>query len=169
MTELGSQVIPVSNMFMWIDEGEGFAYGMTYLYASFASIFGAIFLQIREAYFSSSFAISGRLPSLGFAMVAEAYFNFGIIGVSLFYWAFGRYTVISENRERDTDRLVIYGFVMFMMLFLVRNSVEYSISYVWKFALLYYFEKFLRLVRMRNYVSQLPKPFNQQIKIMEGQ
>lgn len=128
--ELGSQFIPVSNMFMWLEQGESYAYGGTFIYGTLAFLFGLIDNNIRTLYFSSRYCISRRLPALAFSMAGEMFFNFGAIGVIIIYFLLGRYIAIKENSTFNSYKLMIYSFTMFLFLHLVRNQFEFTISYV---------------------------------------
>ena len=136
--ELGGQLHAVSNMFEWLNNGESKAYGLTYIYGFMASLFGALIPEIRVFFEGSRYYLSERLPSLGFAMSAEVYFNFGILGVIIVYWLIGMYISKYETRERTEKELIKYGFVMLWLLILVRNSFGYSLVYAKVFVVLYF-------------------------------
>ena len=144
LAELGSQLTAVSHMFTWLDAGEDYAWGLTYLYGAIGALFGPIFSELRPLIEDSRYWISGRVSTLGFAMSAEVYFNFGLIGLLLTYCLVGYYFVKNENKKRNVDELIIYGAIIFYLLFLVRNSFGYSIAYAVIFVVVYLFEKIIR-------------------------
>lgn len=155
LCELGGQLTPISNMFSWLEQGESYAYGMTFVYSSAAYIFGMVLPEFRQAYYASQYALSARLPTLAFTMSGELYFNFGIIGVIIAYFFLGKSMIRVESYRGDVDYLVKHGFFMFLMMFLVRNQVEFSLVYVIIFYIIYFTEKLLRenFPKRRRYLS----------------
>ncbi|NUH86501.1 oligosaccharide repeat unit polymerase [Bacillus firmus] len=150
--ELGGQIPSVSNMFSWIENGESFAFGGTYFFATIALFFGSINPQLRELYFLSRYSIESRLPTLAFTMSAELYYNFASVGVILFYFMISSYVRRKDKLTLSTNDLVRYSFNMFLLLHLVRNQFYFSAIYIVLFYLLYFLEKQIRhfLTRSKN-------------------
>lgn len=127
--ELGGQLAPVSSTFYWLENGEDYALGQTYSYSIYALIGGTINSNIRYQYENSPYCIGSRLPGFGYAMSAEVYYNWGIIGIILIYLFLGkfisRYEVQRHNLSSTQDYLK-YGFLMLWILILVRNAFAYS-------------------------------------------
>lgn len=135
--ELGGQLHAVSQMFSWLENGEEYAYGLTYLYGFLGSLFGNLIPEIRAYFSSSRYFIGARVPNLGFAMTAEVYFNFGVIGLLILYFLLGSYIARRENRNRNTVQFIVYGFTMLWLIILVRNAFAYSFVYAKVFIVLF--------------------------------
>lgn len=149
LNEFGSQLTPISHVFQWIDNGENYAYGSTYIYGSLVGIFSPFFSSLSLWFSSSRFNISERLPALGFSMSGEILFNFSIWGVVIIYLILGVYWIKKESQNLDTDQLVRYSFVCFSLLVLVRNSFSTYITVIIMFLILYFLEKLAREILIR--------------------
>lgn len=127
--ELGAQLHCVSTMFSWLENGENFAYGMTYTLGILGSILGDFFPEINTFFNASRFFIASRVPNLGFAMAAEIYFNFGVPGILIIYFIVGVISSKNELKDRTVQQNLWYGFFMLWLLILVRNVFGYSFVY----------------------------------------
>lgn len=153
--ELGGQLHAVSNMFFWLESGEGYTFGITFFLGLFASMFRRIFPSIVTYYENSRYYILGRLPGLGFSFSAEVFFNFSVVGILIIFIFLGRIMGKSENKINNLNKLIWYGFFMLWLLILVRNSFGYSLVYLKVFIALFLFERsvyylFCRKFRIKN-------------------
>ncbi len=144
LMELGGQIASVSSMFYWLENGENFALGGTYLFATIALLFGFINPNIRDLYFLSRFSIETRLPTLAFTMSAEVYYNFSFIGVIVIYILVGYFLRKYDKAYITSDKLVVFAFFALILLHLVRNQFYFSAVYFIVFLLIYIFEKLIR-------------------------
>lgn len=127
--ELGGQMAPVASTFNWLEKGEEYALGKTYLYSVYALFGGFLSSDIRHQYENSPYCIGARLPGFGYAMSAEVYYNWGILGIFIAYLLLGSFISNYEiNRQRlvRTEDYLKYGFFMLWILILVRNAFAYS-------------------------------------------
>lgn len=122
LAEFGGQGRPVTEMFSWVNHGEGLALGGTYLVPTLVGLLGWVDPSLREWLVGSRFYLESRLPGLGFSMPGELYFNFGWLGVAVGYGLVGGALVTLEDRARTVDSRLIYGFTTLSLLHMQRNS-----------------------------------------------
>lgn len=139
--ELGGELHAVSNMFTWLEGGESYALGATVVIGLGASLFGKIFPSIVAYFEASRFYIPERVPSLGFTISAEVFYNFSIIGVIIIFFIIGSFIGKSESKVHNLNGVIWYGFFMLWMLILTRNSFGYSVVYLKVFIVLFILER----------------------------
>lgn len=135
--ELGGQLHSVSNMFSWLESGEGYAFGATYLLGFFSSLLGSFVPSITQYYQSTRFYLPPRIKGLGFSMSAELYFNFSVIGVLLVYFFIGKFIAKREKKINNINSLLWYGFIMLLLLILARNTFNHSLVYLKIYIVMY--------------------------------
>lgn len=81
--EAGVILRPFINTYGWIQEGEPYAYGLTYL-IPIQNMMSRLPGISRFPLEGSRYFLTERTPSQGYSTLAEAYFNFGLFG--LFMW-----------------------------------------------------------------------------------
>lgn len=149
--ELGAQLHAVSNMFSWLERGEDYALGATFFLGFLASILRRIFPSIVTYYETSRYYILDRVPSLGFSISAEVFFNFSVIGVIVIFILLGKIMGKYEGKIDNLNKLIWYGFFMLWLLILVRNSFGYSLVYFKVFIVLFLFERITYYLLLRDF------------------
>lgn len=119
--ELGFQIRPLILTINWIENGEELAYGNTY-YIPVQRLFGLVipFME-RIPLEGSRFNIPERTPTLGYSVIAEAYFNFAQVGVIVILGAIGAF-LSYVNRTATTQSLAYFGAIVAVLINNQRNS-----------------------------------------------
>lgn len=144
-SELGGQVCASSHMFRWLEQGDHYGMGICYVMGVIGSIFYPFHIGVETAISNAGYWIENRTVAIGFSMVAEVFYNFGIFGLGIVFFFIGLYLVIRERKViSDTDELVRTGFLYFWLLYLVRNYFGFSFTYVIMFYAVYFLEKVVR-------------------------
>lgn len=126
VAELGSALRPVSEVVLWHDLGEDFLYGASY-WAPFDRQLVYIVPGWRRlpAYLDERLLnvwIINRVGFIGFSPVAEAYKNFGMVGVVLVMFLTGVLLGSMENWPATTRSRIVLGGLLLSMLVEVRND-----------------------------------------------
>lgn len=119
--ELGFQLRPLTGTLQWIKNGEPFAYGGTYLLPLQRLISLVIPFIEREPIEGNRLDVQGRTLGQGYSVIAEAYFNFGTIGVGLILSIIGLFLSFA-NKSLTSKRLAFYGAVAAILINSQRNS-----------------------------------------------
>ena len=144
-SELGGQVCASSHMFRWLEQGDHYGMGICYVMGVIGSIFYPFHIGVETAISNAGYWIENRTVAIGFSMVAEVFYNFGIFGLGIVFFLIGLYLVIRERKViSDTDELVRTGFLYFWLLYLVRNYFGFSFTYAIMFYAVYFLEKVVR-------------------------
>jgi len=123
--EMGVTIRPFIFTIEWIDNGEDFAYGRTY-YLPITHIFGSRLIPGFDAgYQNSRFDLNSRLPSQGYSVVSEAYFNFGIIGIFLIAFILGKLLFYMDNKTSNTLSIAINGILFSTLINNIRNVSDF--------------------------------------------
>lgn len=126
LSELGGSLRPVSEVVLWRDRGEDFAYGASYLAPFDRGLYH--FLpdwtrpEVENDERIMNVLIKERVGPIGFSPVAEAFRNFGMPGVVvvmfLIGWVLGRLDVWPVTRIRQA----VIGVVFVALLTNIRND-----------------------------------------------
>jgi oligosaccharide repeat unit polymerase len=123
--EIGGQLPPVSNMFSWMENGEGYAHGMSIILGLVGSLFNDFIPSLATYIENSPYWLQTRLATMGFSMAAEIYYNFSILGEIVFFIFIG-YKVNGYK----INSIVWNGFLALVLLIWTRNSFAYSLVYL---------------------------------------
>ena len=144
-SELGGQLCASSHMFRWLEQGDHYGMGICYVMGIIGSIFYPLHIGVETAISNAGYWIENRTVAIGFSMVAEVFYNFGIFGLGIVFFLIGLYLVRRERKViSDIDELVRTGFLYFWLLYLVRNYFGFSFTYAVMFYVVYFAEKFVR-------------------------
>jgi hypothetical protein len=118
---IGWTLRPLTFTVGWIDGGETFAAGQTYV-LPLKRLVGTLtpFVE-RPTYESHSRYLKGRLPGQGYSVVAEAYYNFGVPGVLLVPFGLGVFLGVLGDRARTGLTLAFAAAVLAVLVNNVRN------------------------------------------------
>lgn len=118
--ELGFQIRPLVHTLRWIQEGEDYAYGGTY-WLPVQRALGLILPIDRPLLEGNRFNFGERLPGFGYSVIAEAFFNFGLVGVILVPSLVG-YIASMFGYAPTSRRLALYGALMQVLINNQRNA-----------------------------------------------
>lgn len=128
LAEMGASIRPVSLVVQWRAEGDEFLYGGSY-WAPFDRALGRILPGWETTHIDASdderllnILIKRRESSLGFSPVAEAYRNFGPIGVPIVMFFVGWLLGIIDRLAPTRVHMAFSGLLFFPMLYQVRNA-----------------------------------------------
>ncbi len=83
IVEIGYTLRPLGYTYEWIKNGENYSFGMSYI-APFQNIVSNFIPLIdRVDYYNVGYGFRYRLPGMGYSVVAESYYNFGVVGIVL--------------------------------------------------------------------------------------
>lgn len=119
--ELGYQVRPLALTIQWIRNGEPLAYGGTYLLPIQRIIALALPFIEREPIEGNRLNIAGRVAGMGYSVIAEAYFNFGEVGLVIIMACIGYFLTLA-NRASSTRSLALYGAITAVLINSLRNT-----------------------------------------------
>ena len=120
--ELGFQLRPLTVTVDWIDAGEPLAHGETY-WLPVQRMIGLIMPLIeRPPIEGSRLDLTGRTPTQGYSVVAEAYFNFGYMGAVVVFALIGFYLSWFANQTGSTLGLAFHSAVFATLINNIRNS-----------------------------------------------
>lgn len=118
--EMGYQLRPLIGTIEWITEGEPFADGGTYL-LPIQRLIGLVVPFVERPPIEGRFDIKGRLPTQGYTVVAEAYFNFGIAGEVIVLGSIGLFFAFS-NKPNTSEKLALSGAIAAILINNLRND-----------------------------------------------
>lgn len=126
VSELGGSLRPVSEVVLWRDMGEDFAYGASYIAPFDRGLYHIIPDWTRPEVENDerimNVLVQERVGAIGFSPVAESYRNFGIPGVVvvmfLIGWVLGRMDVWPVTHFRQA----VVGVVFVALLTNIRND-----------------------------------------------
>lgn len=118
MAELGFQIAPTTYTVELIENGETYKFGGTYLYGIIDFIIRKIPL-IGGLPSDSRYNVKYVMPQagIGYSQVAESYYNFGFLGMGIFFLIFSKFVISLENNF-TSDKSSPY-IKMFSTLFIV--------------------------------------------------
>lgn len=112
----GSNLMVMTNVLQYIEEGGEFIWGGSYI-SAFVNLITAGFVNItepRSVWFSNYY--SNGTSAYGFSLEAEAYLNFGIAGVLVMFFFYGYYYAWVEYfaiKRSHLGYLLYYHFLFF--------------------------------------------------------
>ncbi|MGE6229108.1 O-antigen polysaccharide polymerase Wzy [Paenibacillus chitinolyticus] len=121
MAEIGYTLRPLVYTVGWMQKGEEHAYGSSYLLPinRLASSFVPF---IKKSELEGNYYIKPRLPGQGYSVIAEAYFNFGLIGVIIVQIFLALFIVILGERSSNIPMLALFGAIMAILINNIRNT-----------------------------------------------
>lgn len=119
--EIGHALRPYIVTIGWIDKGEEYAYGGTY-YLPVQRMIGNLPLLEKEPLEGNRLFVQQRTPRLGYSVIAEAYFNFGKLGVIFIPMLIAAFFVFLGDRANNYWKLAFTGAFLATMINNVRNS-----------------------------------------------
>lgn len=119
--EAGAAVRPFVVTYGWFEAGEEHAYGMTYL-LPFRNVLGYLPNVESFEYSGSRYNIGERTPALGYSILAEFYFNFGLLGIIFLPIFIGTLISYFELRFKTSQQLVFGGVLFAILLHNVRGT-----------------------------------------------
>ncbi|GAA2717025.1 hypothetical protein GCM10009865_50350 [Aeromicrobium ponti] len=121
ITEMGFTLRPLTHTVQWIDQGEPLGYGVSY-FLPLHRLLGKIPgieerpLAGNRAYFDE------RLPGFGYSVIAEAFFNFGLLGVIVVMFLIGVVIGFFNIMVKGSFQLALFGGIVAIMLNNIRNT-----------------------------------------------
>lgn len=132
LAELGGSLRPVSASLDYIRNRGDYFYGETYLFPLTRQI--ERFTSTRGTVLTDERFIAARVNqlygSIGFSTVAEAYVNFGVLGIILFAFAWGAILGWLTGWATTPYRLAFLGVLLIPMFINVRNSFIYVPAWI---------------------------------------
>jgi oligosaccharide repeat unit polymerase len=132
LTELGGSLRPVSASFDYMRSRGDFFYGETYLFPLTRQV--ERFTGMRGTVLTDERFIAARVNqlygSIGYSTVAEAYVNFGVLGITLFAFAWGSLLGWLAGWASTPYRLAILSVLLIPMFVNVRNSFIYVPAWI---------------------------------------
>lgn len=120
----GFTLRPLVATIQWIDAGENLALGGTYL-LPIQRIIGRLTPFVErpayEAVPNSWEHLHARIPTQGYTVIAEAYYNFGVPGVLLILGSIGACLAFFGDRASNATSLAAAGALLAVLLNNVRN------------------------------------------------
>ena len=128
LAEEGIEISPFTYIVQYTKYGNGHVWGMTYL-NDFADFF------CRRLTLENPFAIEQNIikaimpyDGMGFSMIAETYYNFGVIGSCIIYFILGRFMIKYDmqfaDRTIDEKKKVMVSLAMVELINLTRNDAS---------------------------------------------
>ena len=124
LTELGSTLRPVVETIRWEEAGDEPALGATYwapIDRALRSVLGTS-TPVERRRTRHERGCRCRVGNIGYSSIAEAYRNFGLLGVLLVHFGLGLLIGSMSRWEADPFRLALMGVVLVPLLNHVRNS-----------------------------------------------
>jgi oligosaccharide repeat unit polymerase len=114
----GSNLMALTNTITYLESGNSYLYGLSYLSGIINGLSLGIFriLESRSSWLSNFF--SNGVSGYGFSLEAEAYFNFGFLGVFIIFFLISLYYLFIENRAKSGTqfgKLLFYHFLFFFI------------------------------------------------------
>jgi oligosaccharide repeat unit polymerase len=132
LTELGGSLRPVSASLDYIRKRGDFFYGETYIFPLTRQI--ERFTGTRGTVLTDERFIAARVNqlygSIGFSTAAEAYVNFGILGIILFAFGWGAILGWLTGWATTPYRLALLAVLLIPMFINVRNSFIYVPTWI---------------------------------------
>jgi hypothetical protein len=125
---MGYSLRPTAEVLRWLDEGADFMNGASYWAPVDRALVYLVPSWTRVPAEEDSRILSNlvlkdpAIGAIGFSPVAEAYFNFGVIGVVIVMFLVGMLLGWMEAWPVSPERLAILGIVMNELLFNIRNN-----------------------------------------------
>lgn len=136
--EMGLQISTVTYLLSYLNMGGKYQLGYSVVY-SFQNFFSKYLSFLPNVDPLSPAAIRTVMPidNVGFTNLGEAYFNFGLAGVILFYAVLSFYFVFADFKEQNVYFKIFNGMFLVWVLTWVRNSSSSMPSYMaWMILLL---------------------------------
>lgn len=148
IVEIGFQLRTVVATLNWTFGGEQFANGGTYMLPILRGA-SRIFPFIETpALQGNQMYIAGRLPTQGYSVIAEAYFNFGLLGILIVPAIIAAILVLLGERSTNSRSLAFAGAISGILITNVRNSFLFVPGQMILVVVLYLFAMLLnRLMR----------------------
>ncbi len=125
---MGASIRPVSLCVQWRAEGDEFLYGGSY-WAPFDRALGRVIpgwdttrLLAEDDERLLNILMKKRISGIGFSPVAEAYRNFGPVGVPLVMFLVGFILGRIDRRPPTRHGMALGGLMFFPLLYQVRNA-----------------------------------------------
>lgn len=122
IVEIGYQLRPFVETVTWIDSGEDFAYGKSYLLPVQRIISRVIPFYPKPELENNRVNVKDRTPSQGYSVIAEAYFNFGFYGMIFIPLLIVLLLRFMADGARDLKSLAFAGAVFAILINNIRNS-----------------------------------------------
>jgi hypothetical protein len=128
LAEMGGSIRPVSLVVRWRADGDDFIYGASY-WAPFDRALGRIVpgweterLEATSDERLMNVLMKKRVSGLGFSPVAEAFRNFGPLGVPMIMGLIGVILGLLDRARPSRVQMVASGLLFFPLLYSVRNA-----------------------------------------------
>lgn len=147
LAEMGGSIWPVAEVISWTSSGEDFLYGESY----WAPIDRALYHvlpgwsrpEADDDDRLSNVVVLKRVGAIGFSPIAEAYRNFGDLGVVVFMLLLGLLLGRMECWGNSPPLRVVAGIILFPLIIFIRNDftpvpaeVATGLAYYWAVRLL---------------------------------
>ncbi len=109
----------------WIESGEDFGYGASYFVPIQRGISNFIPYMNKISYEGKPYSFRDRLPTMGYSVVAEAYYNFGILGNFLFMALISLFLSFLGDFSNSFVRLSIVTGITAILINNIRNAFSY--------------------------------------------
>lgn len=120
----GSNLMIITNVIHYLQDGGGHIFGGSYLSALISAVSAGVInlWEPRSVWFSEYF--SSGLSAYGFSLEAEAYLNFGMIGVFGVFFLLARYYCYIESLAKSGSHLglLMYYHFLFFVIYAIRGE-----------------------------------------------
>lgn len=120
--EIGHALRPLIHTTNWIENGESFGHGASYLLPIQRMIGIIPFLEKPQLDSSNKHYLKERLPTQGYSVLAEAYYNFGKIGILMIPALISLVLFILGDKLNNYWSLAIAGAISAVLVNNVRNT-----------------------------------------------
>ena len=125
IAELGSTLRPVGESVIWHDQGDGELHGASY-FAPFdrelCTLSGSICTPAQDDPRVLNEVVKSRVGSIGFSVTAEAYVNFGVLGVVCVASIVGSLMGFFDRLRPSPFRDAFVGAILIEFLYNIRNT-----------------------------------------------
>lgn len=143
--EAGVIIRPFMNTYGWIQGGEPYAYGRTYIIPiqNMLSRFPGISRFPLEG---SRYFLTARTPTQGYSTLAEAYFNFGIAGLFIWTTLVAWLLTYFKKKLLNFEGLALSGAIYSILIHNIRGHFLSVPAYLTIILIIYLTVKFITLV-----------------------
>lgn len=121
--ELGYQLRPLVTTLSWITNGEDYANGDTY-WIPVQRLFALAIPGAERLEITGHIDVRARLPGQGYSVVAEAFFNYGVLGAVVVLAVLGAWFALSD-RANSVRSLAFFGAVAAILINSQRNRFSF--------------------------------------------
>lgn len=125
IAELGSTLRPVGESLIWRDQGDNELHGASYLAPfdrALCTLSGTICIPAQDDPRVLNEVVKSRVGSIGFSVIAEAYVDFGVLGVVCVASFLGSLMGFFDSLRPSPFRDAFVGAVLVEFLYNIRNT-----------------------------------------------